>query len=226
MSDDASSNRRPLKSRGSSWSRFLTAKLVERSVTPNQVSCASVVLAAFGAVMFLGTSLDLPPFARMLCFLLTVVGIQGRLLCNLLDGMLAIESGLRSKVGEIYNDLPDRIADVLLLLAAGVSLGSSRSLFFSGLTLGWFAALVAVSSAYLRLLGAASGTPHYFVGPMAKQHRMALLSAASLLSIGELWAGADYRILALALWIIIVGGLFTCYRRLKLILGFLESKPL
>ena len=33
-------------------------------------------------------------------------GVLGRLLCNLLDGMVAVEGGKRSKSGELYNDVP------------------------------------------------------------------------------------------------------------------------
>ena len=52
-------------------------------------------------------------------FLGAIVGIQGRLICNLLDGMVAIEGGRKSKSGEIWNDFPDRLADPLVLAAAG-----------------------------------------------------------------------------------------------------------
>lgn len=37
-------------------------------------------------------------------------GVLGRLLCNLLDGMVAVEGGKRSKSGELYNDVPGLIS--------------------------------------------------------------------------------------------------------------------
>jgi hypothetical protein len=48
-------------------------------------------------------------------------------LCNLLDGMLAIEerswvpasAGTVNQIGQIYNELPDRLADIVILVGAG-----------------------------------------------------------------------------------------------------------
>ena len=37
----------------------------------------------------------------------------------MLDGMVAIEGGRQTKSGEIFNDLPDRIADALIFVCAG-----------------------------------------------------------------------------------------------------------
>lgn len=52
-------------------------------------------------------------------FLLAAAMIQGRLLCNLMDGLMAIEGNLKSASGEIYNDAPDRVSDALILVGAG-----------------------------------------------------------------------------------------------------------
>jgi len=40
------------------------------------------------------------------------------------------------------------------------------------------AAALAILTAYVRVLGVSVGTPQYYLGPMAKQHRMAALTAA------------------------------------------------
>jgi hypothetical protein len=48
---------------------------------------------------------------------------------------------------------------------------------------------------------------------MAKQHRMATITAAALLSLLEpLWQGRN-DVLAMALWIIVVGAAVTAFRR-------------
>lgn len=47
-----------------------------------------------------------------------VIGIQARLICNLLDGMVAQESGVKSSLGKIMNEVPDRYSDIILLLGA------------------------------------------------------------------------------------------------------------
>src|SRR5262249_18347373 len=104
-------NRRPLKSRNTAWAASVARWLVRARVRPNQISLMSVAAAALAALRLLrGFSLPAALF------------IQLRLLCNLMDGMVAAEGGLRSAMGEIYNDLPDRISDALILLAAGYSL--------------------------------------------------------------------------------------------------------
>lgn len=100
--------------------------------------------------------------------------IQGRLVCNLLDGMVAVEHGRGGPAGPIWNELPDRIADALFLVGAG---------WFATLAgvawardAGWAAALLAVLAAYVRELGRGLGQPADFAGPGAKPQRMGLLT--------------------------------------------------
>lgn len=214
--------RRPLKSRERGWSKYLLRKLSTSGVTPNQVSVASVGFAALSGIFLLfhanfGGALG----NLMLCA--AILGIQLRLLCNLLDGMLAVEGGLRSPIGEIYNDLPDRISDSILFLSAGYAIGANE-FYALGAALGWLAALLAVLTAYVRLLGAAAGTPHFFHGPMAKQHRMAVLTAALLLQIVELYFGETHRSLLIALLIISGGSAMTIFCRTRMVIDYLERE--
>jgi phosphatidylglycerophosphate synthase len=128
-----------------------------------------------------------------------------RLLCNLFDGMVAVEGGKGAADGPFWNEFPDRIADILILVGAGVSIGLPG--------LGWAAASFAVLTAYVRELGRATGQPSDFSGPMAKQHRMATITAAALLSMFEpLWNGHNEILLA-ALSLIAIGAAFTALRR-------------
>ena len=116
--ENQTSPRRPLKSRGTAWASFLVNKLAETSITPNQVSLFSIGFALLGAVFLLLAGHLENSIAKLLFYICAIIGIQGRLLCNLLDGMLAVEKERKSPTGEIFNDLPDRISDLLLLLAA------------------------------------------------------------------------------------------------------------
>jgi phosphatidylglycerophosphate synthase len=146
--------------------------------------------------------------------------IQLRLLCNLLDGLLAVEGGLQSKTGELYNDVPDRFADVLVIVAAGYAIAWDW-----GGPLGWAAAAAALLTAYVRVLGGALGTPQHFFGPMAKPQRMAVLTAACLLSLVELGASdLEGRVLAAALVVVLVGSLLTFARRLHLVARELNAR--
>lgn len=147
------------------------------------------------------------------------VGIQLRLLCNMLDGMVAIEGGFRTKSGEIYNELPDRFADAMLLVGAGYS--SSAEWMHE---LGWAAAVLAVITAYVRALGVAAGASQHFVGPMAKPHRMATLTIACIAEMIAAFLGSAWPVIRLALILIAVGSLLTIARRCVRILRELESK--
>lgn len=226
-SGEVSAPRRPLKTREATWPRTLASWLIRAGLKPNQVSILSISFSIGTAAAFVQAG----RFAAMSqprisgdWLLLAAVGIQLRLLCNLLDGLMAIEGGLKSKTGNLYNDVPDRISDSLTLIAAGYSishldwappLGSPSAL---GPTLGWAAALLAALTAYVRLLGGACGPTQYFIGPMAKQQRMGLLTAACLLGFASCWIGIPntaVKMLEASLWVIIIGSVVTCVRRLR-----------
>lgn len=215
-------NRRPLATRGTWWAKQLSGFLLARGVKPNQVSLASIVMA-FGTALSLVGYRSASENIQVTLLILAAIFIQLRLLCNMLDGMLAVEGGLRSPLGDLYNDIPDRISDILTFLSVGFAI---REDFLAGygMTLGWLAALVAVLTAYLRLLGAACGTPHYFLGPMAKQHRMALMTGTLLISA---FIGVPHHVdslFACSLFIVIFGGSFSAYRRLQAIGKCLMNK--
>jgi phosphatidylglycerophosphate synthase len=216
--DDAETARRPIAARGSRYAVAAADWLARRGVRPNAISAASVVFAALAGFALVAAAAAAPA-GRAALSLLAAAAIQARLLCNLLDGMVAIEGGLRTKSGEVWNDLPDRIADPLVLVAAGWSLP-----FAWGATLGWTAALLAVATAYVRLLGGAAGLPQSFAGPMAKQHRMAVMTAACVASAVEAALGLPSRSMALALGIVAVGSAATCVRRVRRIIAELERR--
>jgi CDP-diacylglycerol--glycerol-3-phosphate 3-phosphatidyltransferase len=147
-------NRRPIASRSAGWAKALAAFLARTSVTPNQISAVSVVFAAVGAGL-----LAFKPDAIGLIG--CAAAVQARLVCNLLDAMVAIEGGKKSSVGALYNEFPDRIADSLFIVALGYPVGWPA--------LGWFGALAAALTAYVRVFGGSLGFAQDFRGPMAKQ---------------------------------------------------------
>ena len=111
-------NRRPIKSRGAGWARGLAAALARAGIAPDVISAGSVVFAAAGAALLVASSL-LPGWRRSAALVAAGACVQGRLICNLLDGMVAVEYAKGSSSGPIWNELPDRIADLLLLVGAG-----------------------------------------------------------------------------------------------------------
>jgi phosphatidylglycerophosphate synthase len=210
MADAEPAARRPLASRSTGWANALAAMLLKTSITPNQISVISIVFAALA-----GLALWYAPRWPML-YLLAMAGIQLRLLCNLLDGMVAVEGGRQSPVGSLYNEFPDRIADSLIIVALGYAAGEP--------VIGWAGALAAALTAYIRATGGALGLKQDFRGPMAKPHRMAVATFGCLVALIEaLFAGTTYAIRAAA-WVILLGSILTCITRTAAIAAQLRAK--
>ena len=206
VSEPLSPDRRPIKTRSTWWAQGITRGLVRCGISPNQVSVISVAFAVLGAgclaLEAIGSNSAWP-------FLGAAIFIQLRLLANMLDGLIAVEGGKMSKTGELYNEIPDRIADVAFLAAAGYASLHGEW----GVALGWSAAVLAVNTAYIRAMGARRGQPQDFCGPQAKPHRMFLLTVACLLAFAEKLADWPPRVLFVFLVVINLGTLFTCIRR-------------
>lgn len=205
-------NRRPLKSRGTRWAARAAAWLVATGATPNAISQASIGFAALGGLGFWASG-GAEGWERVLWLFLAALGCQLRLLCNLLDGMVAIEGKRRAPDGAFWNEVPDRLADILILAGAGLGAGVPG--------LGWATAALAVLTAYLRELGRAEGAKPDFGGPMAKPHRMAAMTAAAAVAI----ALPQWPVLAAALWGVAAGTALTVALRARRLIGFLASRP-
>ena len=211
--------RRPIKARDTKWAAAMARWLADAGIKPNTISLFSIVCAGVAGGSLVWSARWGPP-PQIILLLLAAVFIQLRLLCNLFDGMVAVEGGLRSKSGEIFNELPDRFADALILIGAGYACPSTDWAMVAG----WAAALLAVMTAYVRALGGVAGASQYFIGPMAKQQRMALITAACVLdAIGAFWQW-EITFVALGLGIIVVGCLVTIGRRTRRIIDELNSK--
>jgi phosphatidylglycerophosphate synthase len=211
--------RRPIKARDTRWAAVIARWLTRVGLRPNQISVLSVVFAAVsgGCLALTGPS---PANWRIILFLAAAAGIQLRLLCNLFDGMVAVEGGLRTKSGEIYNELPDRLSDTLVLAGAGYAFPAQTWTSQAG----WAAAVLALITAYVRTLGAAAGASQHFIGPMAKQQRMFITTLACLATAIGLASGKSIPFMSLALVLVAAGCLVTIVRRTGRIVEELESK--
>lgn len=195
-------NRRPIKSRSHPLAHTSATWLAKHGVSPNTISIFSILFAAAGALALL----KLPHlWGSIICAAM----IQLRLICNLLDGMVAVEGGRKTPVGALYNEIPDRLADTLLIVALGYAVAMPW--------LGWLGALAAALTAYIRTLGGAIGLEQDFRGPMAKQQRMAILTLACLAGVIESTLTNTRYSLLLSAWIIAIGSLLTCYTRTRAI---------
>jgi phosphatidylglycerophosphate synthase len=118
----------------------------------------------------------------------------------------------------LFNEVPDRIADAAVLLGAGVAAGRG------GVALGLAAALAAVATAYVRAVGKTAGAPSDFSGPMAKQQRMALVTALAIwCAVAPNGWGTGSALPAVVLWIVIVGSVVTAANRLRHIVTALRQ---
>lgn len=212
-------NRRPVRLRENKAVRALARWLVRAGMQPNQVSILSVLFAALsGLCLTLSVTANLEWLIALLAIAAAFIALRG--LCNLCDGLMAVEGGLKTRSGEIFNDLPDRISDPLLLVAVGYSIDGASW----GHELGWGAGLLAVMTAYVRVLGGSAGGSQQFCGPMAKTHRMIVIMAACLIAAVEAAMGWNPRVMILALGLIIVGSVITVLRRTYRVVKELESR--
>jgi phosphatidylglycerophosphate synthase len=202
-------NRRPLKSRASWWANRLAAALIHARVSPNAISVVSIAFAALGAWLLVRAPTPGGLLGAALC-------IQLRLLCNLLDGMVAIEGKRQSATGALFNEIPDRVADSLLIVGLGYAIGVPP--------IGWYGALAAAVTAYIRVLGGSLGLPQDFRGPLAKPHRMAVMTVGCVAGALEWWAVGSRWALVAAAWIVAVGATITCITRTLAIARQLRSR--
>jgi phosphatidylglycerophosphate synthase len=211
---DPASDRRPIAARRLRIIRQLAAALARRRIRPNHISLLGLA-ASLAAGTLLGLT-SLPDHPQRLYFLLAAALIQLRLLCNLIDGLVAVEGNMRSPTGELFNEVPDRLSDSATLIGAGYAAHSSPAL-------GYLAALAAVFVAYARSVGKGCGLPSDFRGPMAKQQRMFLITLCSLyLAIAPssqprlpaFLDSADPGLMTIFLAVIILGCIITAARRL------------
>lgn len=217
MKQDSSAplNRRPLRVRDWRIMHLLAAHCAAKGIRPNQVSLSSMAGAAAAAMGIYACGYVAAPAAVIFSAFLALAGIFWRVMANLIDGMIAVEGGLKTRSGEIFNDVPDRIADSIICVA----LGYAADLGW----LGWFAALLSFMTAYARVLGGACGLKQSFAGPMAKPHRMAVTAAAiCMLVVEKLHGGNGHISLGVGLALICAGSLLTAVIRLRRIVGELE----
>jgi phosphatidylglycerophosphate synthase len=205
-------SRRPIGEGFRGTARLATALCVRLNIHPDAISYASVVAAAIAAVCFGKSGLHswLLFVAPLFCYL--------RLWFNMLDGMVALASGKASWRGEILNDLPDRVSDVLIF--AGVAHSGWVNPF-----IGYWAAIFALLTAYVGMFGQAVGVQREFSGMMSKPWRMVTLHLGAWITFARPSLPIDrFTILDLTCLLIVAGCVQTMAIRLKRIMAALRAK--
>src|SRR5262245_902448 len=110
--------RRPIATRDHRWTQRCAAALAHQGISPNAISVASSLFAALACLALheYARQAAAPLAVRATYLISAAVAIQLRLLANLFDGMVAIEFDRKSRIGDVYNDLPDRISDSLVFV--------------------------------------------------------------------------------------------------------------
>src|SRR5436305_412229 len=149
---------------------------VNTGIHPDLVSYTSVVAAAGAGISF-WQARSWPAL-----LILAVIFCYLRLWLNMLDGMVALAAGKASRTGEIANELPDRISDVIIFV------GVAHSNLCHPLS-GYWVAIFALLVAYVGTLGQAVGVQREFSGLMAKPWRMVALHVGAWVTLGLIWFG-------------------------------------
>jgi phosphatidylglycerophosphate synthase len=217
MADYKPTSRRPIGDAFRKTAHGSVTLCVRLGIHPDAVSYGSVVAAA-GAGLCFWQSGSIPALLILgvgFCYL--------RLWLNMLDGMVALASGKASLRGEILNDLPDRVSDVIIFVGVAHSgLCHTES--------GYWAAIFALLVAYVGTFGQAVGVQREFSGIMSKPWRMVTLHAGAWITLGLLWWGGgriDYGGLSVLDWThiaIVAGCIQTIWIRLARIMHSLRTR--
>jgi phosphatidylglycerophosphate synthase len=201
-------SRRPIANLFRRTAHVAVGVAVRAGIHPDVFSYASIVAAAASGAFFWQSTTHPRYLAVAVAFALL------RLWLNMFDGMVALAAGKASKKGEIVNDLPDRVSDVLIF--AGVAHSGWCDPFPA-----YWVAIAALIVAYVGLFGQAVGVQREFSGIMAKPWRIVALSIGALITMflvlngRPFWTGTGLMVLDWTHYAILAGCVQTVFVRLS-----------
>ena len=143
------------------------AWLERTGVRPDVLTLGAIPVGAIAGIAILAS-----PTAPLVLVLVPLAA-AARLILNLLDGALARRTGMIHAKGELYNEVGDRLADVLMLAPVAFVPGAYQATVLLGVTMAVLASFTSVATK------AAGGTRSYR-GILSKPGRMVLLSVTAL----------------------------------------------
>ncbi len=187
---------------------FVVDLLVTHRVSADSITLGAIVISMIAALL-----LALSPFNRALLLVVPLL-LLGRLLLNVLDGMVARASNTAHKAGELLNEFGDRLSDLVIFVGLAVGTGvelPSQQVLLSQPVLAWLTISLILLSSYCDMLGKSIIGHRTYRGVMAKGDRMLWLSACALCvgvsGVVEVWQ---------VCWIVLlVGAVLTTVQRLK-----------
>jgi len=148
--------------------RPLTRGLAAAGVTANQVT-----LAALGLSFLAGAVIAWQPLNRPLLLLIPLTLIL-RMALNAIDGMLAREHDMKSRLGAILNELGDVLSDSALYLPLALVPGFNPWLVVSAVVLSVIVEMTGVVAVQI-------GAARNYAGPMGKSDRAFVFGLITLL---------------------------------------------
>jgi phosphatidylglycerophosphate synthase len=143
------------------------AWLARRGVSPDAVTLAAIPVGVVAGALLL-LSPGIPAVLLAVPFLAAM-----RLVLNLLDGALARHTGRMHALGELYNELGDRLADIAFLAPVAFLPGADRTTVLLGVAGALFASFAGI-------VPRAAGGERIYRGILSKPGRMILLSVFAL----------------------------------------------
>ncbi|KPK67159.1 hypothetical protein AMJ87_13840 [candidate division WOR_3 bacterium SM23_60] len=137
-------------------------------IHPDVISFVAFFVSLFTAVLY--SQSGVYPYLLIVSIFLIIV----RMTLNTLDGVIALKIGRVSMIGEMVNALPDRYADIFILI--GISLSS-----LCITVIGMLASLTVLLVSYSGMLGKAIGVSWQHHGPLDKVDRLFLIMLFSLI---------------------------------------------
>lgn len=158
-----------LKPRFQAFLRPILHALARAGVTPNMITGLAIIgsLAAGAALMFARE--------RPALLLLLPAWLLARMALNALDGMLAREHQMMSRLGAVLNELGDVVSDLAIYLPLALMFPESRWPVIAF-------AILAVLTEFSGLLGQALGGARRYEGPMGKSDRALLVGLLGLVT--------------------------------------------
>lgn len=157
-----------LKPRFVSFLRPVAARFAAMGVTANAVTLAAMIGSmAVGAILAIWSS-----YAQL--WLIMPIFLFLRMAANAIDGILAREHAMKSRLGAVLNEVGDVVSDTALLLPL---------LLLPRVTGFWIimVVVIAIISEFVGVLGQVISTSRRYEGPMGKSDRALALGIIGLL---------------------------------------------
>lgn len=175
--------------------RPITRALAAGGITANQVTVVAALLSCGVGACLLWFPLENWPLLVLPAFLFV------RMALNAIDGMLAREHGMKSKLGAILNEVGDVISDTALYLPLALVPGFEPRLVV-------VTVILAIISELTGIVAVQIGATRRYDGPMGKSDRAFIFGLLALLlglgALSDRWVhGTLVAIVVLLIWTIL-----------------------